>query len=102
MNKIVFVYITNPSLGVAKKIARSLLEKKLIACGNIVESNSLYPWKGKLVSAREWILIAKTVKAKYLAVKKEVGKIHPYKIPCITMIPVQANDGYARWLRSCL
>ena len=84
----VIIYITNPTKKEAKKIAKHLLQKKLIACANIFPINSLYHWQGKLVDENEYIIIAKTVAENYEKVKKEVEKIHHYDVPCIIKIPV--------------
>jgi len=95
----IFVYITNPTKKEAKKIAKHLLEKRLIACANIFPINSLYWWKGKIVDDNEFVLIAKTSNANFEKVKKEVEKIHSYKTPCIIKIPVSSNKKYLDWLK---
>lgn len=94
----IFIYITNSNKKEAKKIARHLLEKKLIACGNIFAIESLYWWEKKIADEKEFVLIAKTIKSNYTKVKKEVEKIHPYSIPCIIKIPVSSNIEYFDWL----
>jgi periplasmic divalent cation tolerance protein len=48
MSKPVFIYITNPSKKEAKRLAKHLIEKRLIACANIFPIESLYWWKNKL------------------------------------------------------
>lgn len=100
MSDFVFVYITNPSEEKARKIAKHLLNKKLIACANIFPISSLYWWKEKIADEKEFVLIAKTSKANFEKVEKEVEKIHPYKIPCIIKIPVSSNKKYFDWLKS--
>lgn len=95
----IFVYITNPTKKGAKKIARYLLRKKLIACANIFPISSLYRWEGKIIDENEFVLIAKTTKTNFEKVKKEVEKIHSYKIPCIIKIPVSSNKKYFDWLK---
>ncbi len=95
----ILLYITNPTRAEAKKIAKHLLKKKLIACGNIFPINSLYRWKGKVVDDKEFVLLAKTTQAKFNAVKKEVEKIHSYDVPCIIKIPVSSNKKYFEWLK---
>jgi len=102
MNNFIFVYITNPSEKEAKKIARHLLAKKLIACANIFPIKSMYQWKGKLADEKEFVLIAKTSSKNFEKVKKEVEKIHPYEIPCIARIPVSSNEKYFNWLKNQL
>jgi len=96
----IFIYITNPTKNEARGIARHLLKKKLIACGNIFSINSLYWWKGKIADENEFVLVAKTIKANFEKVKSEVEKIHPYKIPCIVKIPVNSNKKYFDWLKN--
>jgi len=95
----IFVYITNPTKKEAKKIAKHLLKKKLIACANIFPISSLCWWKGKIVDNNEFVLIAKTTKTNFEKVKKEVKKIHSYKIPCIIKIPVSSDKKYFDWLK---
>jgi len=100
MSKLIYLYITNPDLKTARRMAELLLDAKLIACANIFQNvESVYPWKGKRVREKEVILIAKTTADKYAAVKKLVEKNHPYTIPCVVKIPVEANTAYGHWLR---
>lgn len=94
----VFIYITNPNKKEAIKIAKHLLKKRLIACVNIFPISSLYWWKNKIVDTKEFALIAKTSKANFEKVKKEVERIHPYNVPCIVKIPVSSNKKYFNWL----
>ncbi len=101
MTNFIFVYITNPTKEEAKKIARYLLEKKLIACAVITDDvNSLYWWEGKIADEKEFLLIAKTLEENFEKVKTEVEKIHSYTIPCIVKIPVSSNEKYFEWLRN--
>ena len=95
----VLIYVTNPNREEAKKVAKHLIAKKLVACANIYENvNSLYPWKGKIADETETVLILKTTEANYKKVEAEVEKIHSYTIPCIIKIPVSSNKKYFGWL----
>lgn len=94
----IFVYITNPNKKVARRIAKYLLNNKLIACANIFPIDSLYRWQGKMADEKEFVLIAKTKKENFEKVVREVEKIHPYDIPCIVKIPVSSNKKYYQWL----
>ena len=96
----VFIYITNPNEEEARKIAKHLLEKKLIACANIFPINSLYWWQGKIADEKEVVVIAKTLEENFEKVKEEVKKIHSYSIPCIIKIPVSSNKSYFDWLEN--
>jgi len=94
-----FVYITSSNKNEAKKIAKYLLNKKLIACANIIPIESLYWWKGKIKKSKEHVLIAKTLEKNYKKIKKEVKRIHSYKTPCITKIKVDINKEFGNWIK---
>ena len=96
--KYIFVYITNPTKEEAEKVARRLLEKRLIACANIFPVESLYWWKRKIEKAREFVLIGKTKDKYYGGIVGEVEKIHSYSVPCIAKVPVIFNNRYEKWL----
>lgn len=96
----IFVYITNPNKVVAKRVALHLLKKKLVTCANIFPIESSYWWRGKIENAREVVLIVKTRKENFNRVKSEVKKIHPYSIPCVVKIDVEANKEYEEWIKS--
>jgi len=96
---ICLIYATAPSKSEARRIARHLLDKKLIVCSNIFSGiTSVYRWQGKILEEKEHVIIAKTAETNYEKVKKEVEKIHPYDIPCVFRIPVEANRKYSEWL----
>lgn len=99
MNELIIVYITNPSLEKAQEIAHHLLEKRLIACANIVQSNSVYWWEGKIAKEVEALVIAKTLATHYENIKQEVIAIHPYTVPCIVKIPIEANKAYVEFVQ---
>ncbi|MBI2135667.1 divalent-cation tolerance protein CutA [Candidatus Woesearchaeota archaeon] len=94
----IIAYITCRNNAEAQKIAKYLLDKKLIACANILGSKSLYRWKGKLEKQNEAILLLKTTESKFESVKQTVKKMHSYKVPCILKLKAEANDEYFSWL----
>ena len=98
---LILVYVTNPSLAVARRIAKLLLKKTLIACANLFQTPiySMYTSKGKLTQGQEWVTILKTASSRFEAVKKEIEKIHPYEVPCILKIPASANKAFEKWVK---
>ena len=61
MSNIKLGYITCKSTKEANTIASILLDKKLIACGNIIPKiHSIFKWKNKIVKSTESILFVKT------------------------------------------
>lgn len=95
----IIIYITNPNEEEAEKIARHLLNKKLIACANIFPIESIYRWEGKVTKEKEFVLIGKTLEEKFETIKKEVESVHSYKTPCIIKIPAEPNSKYGEWVK---
>lgn len=77
------VYITCKDSGKARKIAKHLLSKRLIACANMFPVESMFRWKGKLVDKKETAMLCKAVKKDFRAIEAEVKRLHSYKVPCI-------------------
>lgn len=98
-NFMAFIYITCKDKKEARKISLHLLKKKLIACANISPIESLYRWKGKIVDDKEYLIVVKTLKKHYAKIKKEVGYIHSYDIPCVCLLDSKANDNYLDWIK---
>ncbi|PKM97428.1 MAG: divalent-cation tolerance protein CutA [Elusimicrobia bacterium HGW-Elusimicrobia-1] len=96
----IIIYITNPDIKTAKKIASHLLKKRLIACANFFPIESSYWWKGKIETAREVVAIVKTRTANWQKVRSAVEKLHPYETPCIMKIPVTANADFEKWIKA--
>ncbi len=95
----IFVYITCQDLDEARKIARHLLEKKLIACANIFPVRSLFWWEGKIEECNEFVMIVKTKAEKFKELREEVKKIHSYSVPCICSFVVEeGNREFLDWI----
>lgn len=97
---LIIAYIPCGSEAEASKIAEALVRERLTACANIVKSESLYEWGGKMEKTDEWIVLAKTLPEIFEKVKKRVEKLHSYDPPCILAIPVvDVNDDYYDWVK---
>ena len=75
------------------------MEKKLVACANIMSIKSVYWWEGKINNENEVVCLVKTKKENFEKVKEEVKKIHSYEVPCIMKFDVEANKEYEDWIR---
>ena len=104
MSNIKLGYITCKSTKEANTIASILLDKKLIACGNIIPKiHSIFKWKNKIVKTTENILLVKTNVNKVKKIISVVCKIHSYKNPCIVFLDLQkGNKPFMNWVNSCL
>ena len=100
MDEIV-VITTCDDRGVAERIASSLVEKRLAACVNMVDSvASVYRWKEGVEKAREILLLAKTNREQFPGVQAEIERLHSYELPEVIALPViAASDRYLDWLR---
>ncbi len=95
----VFVYVTCESFDEARKIARHLLEKRLIACANIFPVRSLFWWEGKIEECNEFVIIMKTKAEKFKELREEVKKVHSYSVPCICAFVVEeGNREFLDWI----
>ena len=80
-------------------LARSLLEKNLVACVNITPVRSLYRWKGECCDEEEHLLIIKTRRDLADAVVRALRAEHPYEVPEIIVLPVIAgHPPYLDWV----
>jgi periplasmic divalent cation tolerance protein len=99
-NKIV-VLVTCGSAKEARKIARALVEQRIAACANIVASpvQSIYQWKGKVESAKEFVLIIKTTKVRFAKLEAAVKRLHSYDVPEIIAVPIaHGAANYLTWI----
>jgi periplasmic divalent cation tolerance protein len=100
VTKFSMVLITAPDLKTARALAKAALQKKLIACANLVPKiESHYWWKNKIESSAEVLLILKTTKVKLAALEKLILEKHPYDTPEFLVLPLIAGSNkYLDWL----
>lgn len=97
--KVIFLYIPCGSLAEAKRISKALLDRRLVACANIVKSASLYNWHGKRMVGQEYIIFAKTTREKSKGAEKAVKRLHSYRLPAIISFSARANNEYEGWVQ---
>lgn len=84
----------------AKRISEILLRERLIACANIIRSNSIFNWKGKPEDSVEWIILAKTTPENFDELNETVCSLHSYDVPCVVAMPLShSNEEYEKWAR---
>jgi periplasmic divalent cation tolerance protein len=100
----VVVFVTTPPGRIGQGLARSLVEKRLAACVNIIPRvDSVYRWKGKLERSKESLLVIKTSPRRLPGLIREIRKTHPYDLPEIIALPVAGGDpDYLRWVTESL
>jgi len=88
----------------AERIAKHLVDKRLVACINVVKiENSYYRWKGKTVVSGEYLLVMKLPDKNFELLRRELKRIHPYTLPELIALKVEkCSLEYLNWVkRSC-
>lgn len=100
MNSYVQVTTTTPSREDAARIVEVLIDRRLAACVQIIDTiESTYWWEGKVEKVTEWLCLAKTEKRLYAEVEAAIKEVHPYDVPEIVAFEVVAgSQDYLAWL----
>src|SRR3954470_14130412 len=100
MDRAVFVYTTWPATADAEAAGRTLVERRLAACVNILPGMiSHYRWVGKVERAEEAVMIVKTRASLADAVSEAVRELHSYDTPAILVLPLESvEQTYLAWL----
>ena len=95
------VFSTAPDMKTARGLARSLVERKAAACVTCLPGGlSVYRWKGKIVSAKESLLVAKTSRRKLKEAVRILQEFHPYDLPEVVALRVAAGSKkYIDWIK---
>ncbi len=98
------VLITAPDEEEADRLASLLVGGRLAACVNQVPGlKSTYRWKGEVRTAREVLLVAKTLKTRVKDLIRSVKKNHSYGVPEVLALPVkQGSRDYLEWITESL
>jgi periplasmic divalent cation tolerance protein len=83
----------------ADRIARTLVEERLVACGNVVPAvRSTYFWNGELCTDEESLVVMETPRDRVAAATARLRLLHPYECPKIVVLdPAAVNDDYVAW-----
>lgn len=88
----------------AHAIACAVVDAGLAACVNIVPAvQSVFMWEGKRCEEAESTLLIKAPDANVDALRAKLREVHPYKVPEILVVPVDAarsDPDYVRWVET--
>lgn len=84
----------------AEELAKTLLEKKVCACVNILNGvQSHFLWKGKLDFAEEAMMVIKTKETLFPKLKAFIKENHPYDVPEIIGFDItHIDEDYQDWM----
>ena len=85
----------------ANKIAKKLVDDKLVACVNMVENvSSVFRWEGKVDEAKEVLMILKSRKDLFEKIAETIKSLHSYSVPEIIALPIiDGNQDYLNWIK---
>jgi periplasmic divalent cation tolerance protein len=100
LSETVVVFVTAPSADEAARIARTLVEEKLAACGNVIPAiRSIYRWQGSIHDDQEALLVLKAPRKRLTELADRVAQIHPYELPEVVGVPIEGgSEKYVDWI----
>jgi len=98
----IICYITAPSEEEAREITKVLIQKRLVACANIIKDiSSIFTYKGKLYDEREVAIIAKSRQDLFSKISETVKEHHSYETPCIIALPIiDGCEEFLKWIET--
>jgi periplasmic divalent cation tolerance protein len=91
------VFCTIDSEPAARDLASSLVRDRLAACVQVVGPiHSAYRWQEAVEEAAEWLLLMKTTRERFPALREAIVAVHPYEVPEVVAVPVE--DGWPEYL----
>jgi periplasmic divalent cation tolerance protein len=99
---IIAALTTAPSAEAAKRLVRTLVERRLIACGTVLPGAvSTYWWRGAVTEEDEVVVVLKTTAARWSELAATLPGLHPYEVPELIALPVVGGHlPYLEWVRA--
>ncbi|MBF0253532.1 MAG: divalent-cation tolerance protein CutA [Candidatus Omnitrophica bacterium] len=101
MSGVSVVLITAATPDEGRRIARTLVEERLAACVNVMDSaHSIYRWQERVEDSTETLLLAKTRSALFEKLSCRVSELHSYECPEVVRLSVEDGSApYLDWVR---
>ncbi len=96
---LLIVLSTVPSRESADALAKLLVERRLVACVNVLPGIvSHYRWEGKTESSEELLLLMKCPSGGYDDLQRAIAENHPYQVPeIIALDACRVSESYLLW-----
>ena len=94
------VLTTVASAEEAERLVRTLLERRLIACGTLLpQARSWYRWNDAIADELEFVVLLKTSADRIESLERAFEELHSYKVPELLAVPVVAGlTKYLDWI----
>ena len=96
----VVVLTTLDSAAEARRLVRRLVDQRLVACGTVLPgATSVYRWRGEVTEEDEVVVLMKTERSRWDALRAAIAAEHPYEVPELLALPVGAGlERYLAWV----
>ena len=96
------VHCSCPDTYTAGRLARAEVEARLAACASALPgATSTYRWQGRIQVDAEVMLLLKTTREAFPALRDLLCAAHPYELPEIIAVEIVAGlPGYLDWVAS--
>ena len=98
MDQVLLLITTECNKKIAKKLAKSLLKKKLAACVSLKDINSIYKWEGKIEDVNEVEIIIKSNPKLKNALIFFLQERLSYDVPQIICKKFDSEKKYKNWV----
>lgn len=100
MSELIQIHWTCSSLDEARLVARTLVQKRLVACANIIPwVESIFSWEDEIDTQQESLVIFKTRIDLFEKVRDEILIHSSYEVPEILALPIHdGNQAYLDWV----
>ena len=101
MTEAMIAITTVPDRDTAERLAQGMLERRLVACVNILpDISSFYWWQDRLERADEVLVFMKTTHDRWPELEAFMREQHPYNTPEMLALPIStALDTYYEWIQ---
>ena len=99
MNNYCMIEVAFGNIDEVKNAQKELLENRLVASCQIINSNSVWRWKGEIEASSEYLMILKTKKELVKEIYDVIKKIHSYDCFEFAVIDITScNNDYLDWI----
>lgn len=94
------VVVTGPDADTMADLVRTLVDERLVACGQITGSTrSIYRWQGEVCDDPEVRAVLHTRGELVPELAARIRALHPYDVPCVVAVPAVGGDAdYLGWV----
>jgi periplasmic divalent cation tolerance protein len=93
------VRTTVDDLETAERIARTLVEERLVACAHVTSPiTSYYWWEDELQRTIEFEVVLRTTVRRAHEVCDRLLVLHPYGLPALVVCDMSTSRAYGEWI----